>query len=172
MDTRTVILDRHESDSPGPTVRNPTRPSKPVCGPRDPDRRKMIESPLKIKINTRKRDCQAAEQYDLMDTSSDLGSEHELVSYTDGVVCPDDEPKMKYKNELLTFEQIEDHPDMDTVTNLLIYGIDATVEAAKRRTWPPLTKPQEVSLRKTYRTLTLARSDNFLSIARTHSTSN
>ena len=155
-DIRTVILDRDESDSPGPTVRNSTRPTKPVCGPRDPDRRRMIESPLKIKINTRKRDCQSTEQNDRMDTSSDLESEHSSVSQNGEVICLDDEPKMKYKNEFLTFEQIEENPDMDTVTNLLIYGIDATVEAAKKRTWPPLTKQQETSLRKTYRTLTIA----------------
>ena len=51
-DTRTVILDRDESDSPGPTVRRSTRPTKPVGGHRDPDRRKIIESPLKIKNST------------------------------------------------------------------------------------------------------------------------
>jgi len=157
-DTRTVILDHDESDSPGPTVRRPTRPATPACGLRDPDRRKIIESPIKIKINSRKRDCQRTEVVDVMDTNSDLESEggsvsQNSVSQNDEVICLDDEPKVKCKNEFLTFEQIEDNPDEDTVTNLLIYGLDATVEAARKRTWPPMTKQQETSLRKTYRTL-------------------
>ena len=155
-DTRTVVLDRDESDSPGPTVRRPTRPAKPACGPRDPNRRKIIESPIKVKINARKRDCPPTASMDRMDTSSDLESEGGSVSQNDEVICLDDEPKMKCKNEFLTFEQIEDNPDEDTVTNLLIYGLDATVEAARKRTWPPMTKQQETSLRKTYRTLMMA----------------
>ena len=110
-DTRTVVLDRDESNSPDPTARRATRPAKAVCGRRDPDRREIIESPIKIKINSRKRDCRPTEIVDMMDTSSDLESEGGSVSQTDEVICLDDEPKMKCKNEFLTFEQIEDNPD-------------------------------------------------------------
>ena len=132
-DTRTVVLDHDESDSPGPTIRRPTRPVKPACGLRDSDRNKIIESPIKIKINVRKRDCPPPESMDRMDTSSELESEGGSVSQNEEIIYIDDEPKIKCKNEFLTFEQIEDNPDEDTVTNLLIYGLDATVEAAKKK---------------------------------------
>ena len=94
-DTRTVVLDHDESDSPGPTVRRPTRPVKPACGLRDPDHSKIIGSPIKIKINTRKRDCPPTESRDRMDTSSEPESEGGSVSQTDEIICIDDEPKVK-----------------------------------------------------------------------------
>ena len=151
IDTRTVILDGYESDSTGPTVRKTKRPAKPVSRLRDPDRRRLIESPLKIKINSRKRDCQRVERSDLMDTSPDLGSDHESVSLNnEDLICLDDEPKVKCKNELLTFDQVDGHPDLENLTSLLLFGVETTIESTRKKVWPPMTRQQEATLQKTY----------------------
>ena len=75
------------------------------------------------------------------------------------VVCLEDEPKPKVKNEFVSYEQVE-KPQLEIVTQLLLFGVDATVEAVKRRVWPVMTKDQEKQLRKTYATMFTPKSLN------------
>ena len=72
------------------------------------------------------------------------------------VVCLDEEPKPEVKKEFLTFDRVVENPKMDNLTQLLLFGVDATIQRIKRQIWPALTELQEDRLRLTYETRLIA----------------
>ena len=72
---------------------------------------------------------------------------------TEDVVCLDDEPKVKIKNEFVSYEQVEKRPQLETLKQLLLFGVDATVDAAKKRVWPTMTISQENQLKCMFETM-------------------
>ena len=62
----------------------------------------------------------------------------------------EDEPKPKIKNECQTFEPIARHITLDILKRLLLFGVEATVEAANRRVWPAMDEGQKDRLREIY----------------------
>ena len=72
------------------------------------------------------------------------------------VVWVEDEPKPEIKNEFLAFEQVIRNPTENTLIQLLLFGMDATIQRTKRQILPTLTESQEEQLRLTYETLLIA----------------
>ena len=122
----------------------PTNPQKIPTGKRD--RRLIIQSPIKLSIPVGKSSNPIFAPP--VDRCPEI--EPDAESDTDEVVLLEEEPKPKVKNELLSFEQIVQNPTMDTLTQLLLFGVDATIQKIKRQVWPALTGRQEDQLRWTY----------------------
>ena len=124
--------------SVGPTVRIPTKPKPPTTGNRD--RSAMIQVPEKSKaIATPK-----LPKYNQDDIETDPGSDN------DDVLWVADEPRPKVKNEFISFEQVIQRPKLTVLKQLLLYGVEATFEAAKKKIWPPMTTAQMDKLRTMY----------------------
>jgi hypothetical protein len=110
----------------------------------------IIQSPIKMTIPVRKDPIFAPPVDRCPEIEPDSEPEDE------DAVWLEDEPKPKVKNEFLTFEQVIKNPTMDTLTQLLLFGVDATIQRVKRQIWPALTDLQEDRLRLTYETLLIA----------------
>ena len=76
--------------------------------------------------------------------------EPDSESEEDELILIEEEPKPKVKNELMKFEQIVQNPTIETLKQLLLFGVDTTIQKAKHRAWPALTGRQEDQLRWTY----------------------
>ena len=131
-----------------PTLRIPTKPRKLATGTRD--QKLIIQSPIKMTIPVKGNS--------LFDPPVDWCPEIEPDSESDeeGVVWLEEEPKPKIKNEFFTFEQVIKNPTMDTLTQLLLFGVEATIQSVNHRVWPALTGSQEDQLRTMYETLLIA----------------
>jgi hypothetical protein len=71
----------------------------------------------------------------------------------DDVVCLDDEDEPDIKPEFVTFDELKSRFNEDTLTTLLVFGIEDMIEQDRRTVWPPMTTKQVESLRETYRTM-------------------
>ena len=144
-----VVESRQEElATPEPTLRIPTKPRRLSTGTRD--RQLIIQSPIKMTVPVRKDPIFAPPVDRCPEIEPDSEPEDE------DVVWLEEEPKPKVKNEFLTFEQVVKNPTMDTLTQLLLFGVDATIQRVKRQIWPALTESQEDQLRQTYEILLIA----------------
>ena len=53
----------------------------------------------------------------------------------------------------MTFDQLKSRFNEETLTTLLVFGIENMIEQDRRTVWPPMTAEQAESLRETYRTM-------------------
>ena len=133
---------KEKSDTPEPAVRVPTKPQKVPTGTRD--RRLIIQSPIKMSVPVGKNPIFAPP----IDRCPEIEPDSE--SEEDELILLEEEPKPKVKKEFMTFEQIVQNPTINTLKQLLLFGVDTTIQKAKRHAWPALTKRQEDQLRWTY----------------------
>ena len=129
----------------GPTVRIPTKPKRLTTGSRD--RRLLIQIPNKPNMPVRSGPLFNHP----VDTFDEIEPDVELSD--DEVVWLDEEPKTKVKNEFQTFEQVEKGPKLETLKQLLLFGVEATTETARRQIWPAMSVGQEDQLRRMYETM-------------------
>ena len=113
-----------EAATAEPTLRIPTIPRRLSTGTRD--RQLIIESPIKMTVPTKKNPIFAPP------VDRCLEIEPESKPEDEDVVCIEDEPKPKIKNEFLAFEQVIRNPTENTFTQLLLFGVDATIQRTKR----------------------------------------
>ena len=129
----------------GPTVRIPTKPRRLTT--RSRDWQLLVQSPIKLNVPVI-----SGPIFDPpVDTTQEIEPDQEPSD--DEVVGVDDEPKTKIKSEFKTYEQVEKNPRLDTLKQLLLIGVEATIETARRQIWPVMTAAQEDQLRTMYETM-------------------
>ena len=142
QDSRTIVFTGKPPDSPGPTVRKCTRPNQVTTGSRNLVRRPVINSPIKLSVPVRMEGIEFESRDDMNNGPS---------SDEDDVVCLDDEDEPDTKPEFVAFDQLKSRFNEETLTTLLVFGIEDMIEQDRRTVWPPTTTKQVESLRETYR---------------------